>query len=299
MIKISKLGFIGLGVMGGRMCRNLTHRSGLSVIAYDIDPSKQRALSDIGVETARSIADVTAQAELIFICLPGEPQVREVAFAPDGLVSRARHGQTIVDMTTATVEINREVAAALDKKGADFADAPVARGVSAAEDGTLAITVGAAKEVFQRIEPYLAFMGSQISHCGGIGNGQIMKLMNNMIIFQTVTALAEAMAIATRAGVDRSEVFEILSKGSADSFVMRKHGQHMATRHYPDDQFPAIYSLKDIRYALSLAKTVGVDAQSAKLAEQRLLEAIERGYGHLYSPVIYELFENGDKTVGS
>ena len=125
----------------------------------------------------------------------------------------------------------------------------------------------------------------------GIGNGQVLKLMNNMLIFQTVTALAEAMAIATRAGVDRAKVFEILSKGSADSYCMRKHGTHMTSGEYPDDQFPVVYSLKDIRYALSLAETVGVDAPSAKLAESRLLEAIDAGYGDLYSPVIYKLME--------
>jgi 3-hydroxyisobutyrate dehydrogenase-like beta-hydroxyacid dehydrogenase len=195
-------------------------------------------------------------------------------------------------MTTATVEINREVAAALAAKGADFADGPVARGVPAAENGTLAITVGASDAVFERIKPYLACMGTEISHCGGIGTGQVLKLMNNMLIFQTVTALAEAMAIATRAGVDRARVFEILSRGSADSYCMRKHGSHMTTGKYPDDQFPITYSLKDLRYALSLADTVGVDAESAKLAEKKLLEAIDKGYGNLYSPALYKLFDD-------
>jgi 3-hydroxyisobutyrate dehydrogenase-like beta-hydroxyacid dehydrogenase len=194
-------------------------------------------------------------------------------------------------MTTATVEVNREVAEALAEKGTDFADAPVARGVPAAESGTLAITVGASDDVFARIEPYLLCMGKDISHCGGVGNGQVMKLMNNMLIFQTVTALAEAMAIATRAGVDRTRVFDILSKGSADSYCMRKHGAHMVTGEYPDDQFPTTYSLKDLRYALSLAEKVGVNAESAKLAEKRLMEAIDRGWGHLYSPVVYRLFD--------
>ena len=219
--------------------------------------------------------------------------VREVAFGKDGIIANARRGQTIVDMTTATVEVNREVAAALAGKGADFADAPVARGVPAAENGTLAITVGASEAVFDRIKPYLACMGTEISHCGGVGNGQVMKLMNNMLIFQTVTALAEAMAIATRAGVDRARVFDILSRGSADSYCMRKHGSHMTTGEYPDDQFPTTYSLKDLRYALSLAEKVGVNAESAKLAEKRLMQAIEQGYGRLYSPVVYKLFEDG------
>ena len=294
MSDIHQLGFIGLGVMGGRMCRNLVTKSGKPVIAFDIDAAKSAALTDVGVTAAASIGDVVRKADIVFMCVPGEPQVREAAFGNDGIVANARNGQTIVDMTTATVEVNREVAEALADKGADFADAPVARGVPAAEAGTLAITVGAEADVFDRIKPYLECMGTEISHCGGIGNGQVLKLMNNMLIFQTVTALAEAMAIATRAGVDRSKVFEILSKGSADSYVMRKHGSHMASGEYPDDQFPTVYSLKDISYALSLAKTVGVDAPSAELAKGRLQAAIDKGYGQYYSPVVYRLYEDGD-----
>ncbi len=292
MAAINTLGFIGLGVMGGRMCRNLAQKSAKPVIAYDIDAAKAEALTAHGVEAAASIADVAAKADMIFMCVPGEPQVREVVFGDGGLLANVRASQTVVDMTTATVEVNREVAAALAEKHVDFADAPVARGVPAAEDGTLAITVGAEPEVLERIRPYLACMGKDISHCGGIGNGQVLKLMNNMLIFQTVTALAEAMAIATRAGVDRSIVFDVLSKGSADSYCMRKHGQHMVTGKYPDDQFPVTYSLKDIGYALSLAETFGVDAQSAKLARSRLELAVEKGYGNYYSPVIYRLFED-------
>ena len=291
MGEVQTLGFIGLGVMGGRMCRNLKEKSGLSVVAFDVDPAKAAALEAHGVTPAPSIKAVAEAADMIFMCVPGEPQVREVVFGDGGLLAHMRAGQTLVDMTTATVEVNREVAAALAEKQVDFADAPVARGVPAAEAGTLAITVGASEEVFQRIQPYLACMGAEISHCGGVGTGQVLKLMNNMLIFQNVTALAEAMAIATRAGVERSKVFDILSKGSGDSYAMRKHGSHMVSGEYPDDQFPITYSLKDITYALSLAETVGVDAQAAKHARSRLEKAIEKGYGHLYSPAIYKLIE--------
>ena len=287
----STLGFIGLGTMGGRMCRNLARKSGKPVVGYDLVPERIVDCAGAGVGAGASVADVADRADMVFICVPGEPQVRQVCFGADGLVAHARAGQTVVDMSTATVEVAREVAAALAEKGADFADAPVARGVPAAENGTLAITVGASEEVLARIEPYLRCMGSGISHCGGVGTGQVMKLMNNMLLFQTVSALAETMAIATRAGVDRSKVFEILSGGSADSYAMRNHGACMASGDYPDDRFPATYSLKDLRYALDLAERTGVDARGAKLVEERLVEAIDKGYGHLYSPVIYRLFE--------
>lgn len=292
MSAVGKLGFIGLGVMGGRMCRNLAEKAGRPVVAFDVDPTKAAALSGHGVTVAASVADLVGQVDMIFMCVPGEPQVRDVVFGNGELLANARAGQTLVDMTTATVDVNREVAAALAEKDVAFADAPVARGVPAAENGTLAITVGASDEVFEAILPYLKCMGGDISHCGGVGNGQVLKLMNNMLIFQNVTALAEAMAIATRAGVDRSIVFDILSKGSADSYAMRKHGSHMVSGEYPDDQFPVTYSMKDIGYALDLAEKCGVDAQSAKYAESRLKLAAEKGYGNYYSPVIYKLLED-------
>jgi hypothetical protein len=292
MADIERLGFIGLGVMGGRMCRNLAAKSGKPVIGYDVAADKAAALADAGIAAAASVAEVAAAADMIFICVPGEPQVREVAFGEGGLVAACRAGQTVVDMTTATVEVNREVAAALAEKGVDFADAPVARGVPAAQDGTLAIMVGASDAVFDEIKPYLDCMGTEISHCGGVGTGQVLKLMNNMLVFENTSAIAEAMAIATRAGVDRSRLFDILSRGSADSFVMRKHGRCMTTGEYPDDQFSLHYSLKDLRYALDLAEKVGVDAAGAKLAEGRILDAIDKGYGEYYGPVIYKLFED-------
>ena len=289
MTEITCLGFIGLGVMGGRMCRNLAEKSGLPVLGYDIDGDKAAALAAAGVEAAASVAQIMARAEMVFMCLPGEPQVQAVA--DGGLVDGARAGQTVVDMTTATVKVDRDLAAALEARGADFADAPVARGVPSAADGTLAITVGADDETFARIEPYLACMGTEISHCGGVGTGQVMKLMNNMLVFETVSALSEAMAIATRAGVERERVFEILSRGSADSFVMRRHGSYMASGDYPDDMFPITYSLKDMSYVLALAEEMGVDAAGAKLVTGRFEAAIEQGFGHLYSPAIYTLFE--------
>ena len=168
----STLGFVGLGVMGGRMCRNLARRSGRPVVGFDIVPDRVAECTGAGVDAGASVGDVVARADIVFMCLPGEPQVRAVCFEPDGLLEHARAGQTMVDMTTATPVVDREVAAALAAKGADFADAPVARGVPAAENGTLAITVGASEEVLRRIEPYLRCMGEEVSHCGGIGNGR-------------------------------------------------------------------------------------------------------------------------------
>ena len=169
------------------------------------------------------------------MCLPAEPQVRAECTEEGGILEFVRPGQTIIDITTATANIEREMVKLFADKSVDYADAPVARGVSAAEDGTLSIMVGATNDVFERIKPILETMGTDITLCGGVGTGQVVKLMNNMILVMNVSALAEALAIGTRAGVDGELLFKTLSHGSADSFALRKHGmQYMAKSNFPE-----------------------------------------------------------------
>ena len=292
MADIKKIGFIGTGVMGGRMCRNLAIKGAVPVIAFDLDPNKVTALDNAGVEASPSIEALVAVSDLIIICVPGEPQVRSVLFEPGGVLEHVRAGQTIVDMTTATADVAREAEKKLAEKSVDYADAPIARGVSSAEDGTLSIMVGGTQEVFNRINPAMSCMGTEVTHCGGVGTGMVMKLMNNFIVFMNTSALAEALLIGTRAGVDGKLLFETLSRGSADSFVLRKHGmQYMVKEDYPDDVFSVVYSLKDLSYALKLAEETNVNAETGNLVERRFKEAIDSGYGPFYGPVVYKLLQ--------
>lgn len=288
--QIDTIGFIGLGAMGGPMCHNLARKAGVPVVAHDLSTERVDAAVAAGATAAADLA-TAASCDLVFVCVPGEPETREVCLGPGGVVEHARSGQIVVDSTTATVEVNREVAEALAGKGARFADAPVARGVINAQEGTLSVTVGADPEVFDLVQPWLAHVGTDIAHCGPVGTGTVMKLMNNMVLFENVSALAEAMAIATRAGVERERVFELLGQGSADSFALRRHGSHMTSGDYPTDRFPTTYSRKDLTYALALAAHVGVDAAGAALVAERFDEVIDRGWGQSYSPVVYRLFE--------
>lgn len=288
---IELVAFVGLGAMGGPMCANLSRKSPVPTLAYDLDPNAVQAAVSSGSVAANDLAD-TSRADIVFICVPGEEQTRAVCLAEGGLCDHAKAGQIVVDCTTATVRVNLDVSEALATKGAHFADAPVARGVPNAHDGTLSITVGASEEIFDRIAPWLSYMGTDVAYCGPVGTGTVMKLMNNMVLFENVSALAEAMAIATRAGVPRSRVLDLLGQGSADSFALRRHGSFMASGDYPTDRFPTTYSLKDLDYALDLADQVGVDAKGARLIRERFSEIVARGMGHFYSPVVYELFED-------
>lgn len=282
-----KLAFIGLGVMGEPMCRNLARKSGAQVVGFDRDPAPLRRLAEGGVVAAQSIGEAVGGAHTIFLSLPSGEVVDAVVRAPDGLLASAQAGQTIVDTSTSPVDLTRALAKEFAVRGVDFVDAPVARTRAAAEAGTLAVMVGASAEVFARIRPLIACYASEIAHCGDVGCGQVVKIMNNMVLFETVAALAEAKAIAARAGVDPKVLFDTLASGSADSFALRNHGMKaMLLDAFPLRAFSVDYARKDLRYALELARQTGVEAAGAQLVDARFERAKAAGYGEQYWPVI-------------
>ncbi len=289
------LGFIGTGVMGEPMCRNLAQKSGLSVVAYDAQRAPLERLAATGVKAASSIQQVVSEAQVVFLCLPGEPQVREVFQGPQGLLAHARPGQTVVDMSTSPPKLARELAQRLAEKGVQFADAPVARTREAAQSGTLSIMVGGDAAVVESIRPYLACMGSEITHCGPVGAGEVVKLINNMIVCQNVMVLAGALALGERSGIDGKLLLETLSKGSSDSFVMRNHGmKSLLPKTYPERAFSVEYMLKDLGYALDVAKEAGLRLESAELAQSLYRRAVEHGDGPSYFPVVRRVIDKRD-----
>jgi 3-hydroxyisobutyrate dehydrogenase-like beta-hydroxyacid dehydrogenase len=202
--------------------------------------------------------------------------------------------QTVIDTSTSPVDLTRRLAAAFAERGVAYADAPIARTRQAAEAGTLAIMVGADPETFAAIEPLLACCGSDITLCGPVGSGQVVKLINNMVLIETVAALSEALAVARRAGVDGKLLFDALAKGSADSFALRNHGMKAVLPGiFPERAFSSLYARKDLDYALALAESVGIAAEGARLARGLLQQAIAEGDGELYWPVISRVVDKG------
>lgn len=284
------LGFVGLGVMGEPMCRNLAVKSRARVVAFDVRPEPLAALARDGVRRGGSIADVADEAEIVFVCLPGEREVRSVCLGADGLLTRLGTGRTLVDMSTVPVALAQELGRAAASRQIAFADAPVARTAQAARDGTLSIMVGAEDALFARLRPYLACMGTEITHCGPVGAGATVKLMNNMVVAQTVVALAEALAVARASGAVRPEVlFETLTKGSADSFVLRNHGMKslLPDEHPTRGAFPTSYIIKDLSYAIALAESAGLTLEQAATTKRLMERTAEAGYrDNYYTAVI-------------
>jgi 3-hydroxyisobutyrate dehydrogenase-like beta-hydroxyacid dehydrogenase len=239
------------------------------------------------VIVAASAQAAAEQADIVFLSLPSGEIVAEVARGKAGLLAVARPGQTIVDLGTSPVDLTRQLAAEFAKHGASYADAPVARTRAAAEAGTLSVMVGTEDATFARIRPLLDTFASDVTYCGPVGCGQVVKILNNMVLFETVVALSEAHAIGVRAGVDSEVLFETLSKGSADSFALRNHGMKtILPGRFPQRAFSVEYARKDLTYALRLAKEYGVEATGARNVDHWLEQAIEAGDGGLYWPVL-------------
>jgi hypothetical protein len=269
------IGFIGLGVMGEPMCHNLHKKSGRSVTAYDIDPAPLDRASAAGMAVAANLEEIAQACATIFISMPSGVQLEQIC---EDLLPHMKSGQTIVDTTTAPVALTKTLAARFQEKGIDYADAPIARTRQAARDGTLAVMVGATEEVFARIEPLIACYANDISLCGSVGSGQVVKILNNMIVAETVNAVAEALTIGRRAGLDGALLLDTLAKGSADSFVLRNHGvKAMLPGVFPLRAFSVNYMLKDMRYAIELAAETDVEIKGAKTTNEVLQAAAARG----------------------
>ncbi len=213
-------------------------------------------------------------------------------FEGDGILKNARSGQIVVDLGTSSVSQTRDFAAQLQAKGAAWADAPIARTRQAAQDGTLSVMVGAAPALYAAIEPLIRCFATDVTNCGDVGAGQVTKILNNMVLFETVNALAEAVAVAKHNGVDPKLLLETLSKGSADSFALRNHGMKaIVPGVFPERAFSTEYALKDLSYALELATDAGIKIRGAELIGMVLQEAIDKGSKDNYFPVIAKHIE--------
>jgi len=293
MSNMDTIGFIGLGVMGGPMCRNIALKHAGCVLAFDLSASALEALSDTKAEAAASIEALAAASDIIFLSLPGGPQVEAVC-GEGAIATYARAGTTIVDLSTTPVALARKVAAALADKGLSFADSPVARTREAAQRGELSIMVGASPDVFNRIRPMLDYIATDITHGGDVGTGQVLKLVNNMLVFENVVTLAEMMVLGEKAGVAPETLLDAVSKGSGDSFVLRNHGRKaMLPRCFPERSFPPEYALKDIDYVFQLASETGVPLKAAETVRRYYEMAVERGLGGKYFPGVIQLVEDG------
>ena len=281
------IGFIGLGVMGEAICRNLAKKASDDVMGFDIDPAPLERLKADGVVAAASVREVAERCNIVLLSLPGVPEVKNVCAGPASLMLHLRSGSYVIDTSTTTVALARDLNSRFAARGIHFLDAPVARTRAAAEEGTLSVMVGGTEAVFKRMKPTLVHIASDITHCGAPGAGQAMKLINNMVLVENVVALAEALTLARKAGLSATKVFDALGKGSADSFALRNHGMKaMLPDKFPERAYSVEYALKDMTYLMEFAKQARAELTAAKNALAALERAAAGGNGKKYFPVL-------------
>jgi 2-hydroxy-3-oxopropionate reductase len=250
------IGFIGLGIMGKPMAKNLL-KAGHKLVVYDIVEAPVAELVQAGATAGSSPKDVAAQNELIITMLPNSPHVKTAVLGKNGVIEGARSGSVLVDMSSIAPLASREVAAELAGKGIEMLDAPVSGGEPKAIDGTLAIMVGGKEALFEKVKPVLLQMGASAVLCGDIGAGNVTKLANQVIVALNIAAMSEAYVLATKAGVDPERVFNAIKGGLAGSTVLNAKSPMVLAGNYKPG-FRIALHIKDLQNALDTAHENGV-----------------------------------------
>jgi 3-hydroxyisobutyrate dehydrogenase-like beta-hydroxyacid dehydrogenase len=288
---MERVGFIGLGAMGDPMARNVLKR-GYPLVVHDVRREAMEALEGAGAHAAKSPQAVAESSDVIITMLPGASEVTSVYLGQGGIAKGARAGQVAIDMSTVPPMTSRQLGAELAKLGVRMLDAPVARTREAAVAGTLSIMVGGDRETFEQRRHILEAMGSDVSYCGALGAGEVVKLVNNLLLFANITALAEGLVLGVKAGVEATTLVDVLSKGSSDSFALRNHVAKSVFRgDFSEGRFSVDYALKDLRYAMEMAESLSVPMLQLAVTRQLYALAKAQGRSKNYYPVVFTVVE--------
>jgi 3-hydroxyisobutyrate dehydrogenase-like beta-hydroxyacid dehydrogenase len=262
-----KLAFLGLGVMGFPMAGHLA-RAGHTVIVYNRTSAKAAQwVEKYGGSSAPTPAAAAADASLVMMCVGNDDDVRAVALGADGAVGAMRSGSVLIDHTTASAIVAREVHAAAKARGVGFLDAPVSGGQAGAENGKLTIMVGGEADVFARAEDVLAHYARAVTLMGGPGSGQLTKMVNQICIAGLVQALSEGINFARKAGLDPERVLDVIGKGAAQSWQMDNRGKTMAADKF-DFGFAVDWMRKDLAICTAEARANGAALPATALVDQ-------------------------------
>ncbi|MBU2252751.1 MAG: 2-hydroxy-3-oxopropionate reductase [Proteobacteria bacterium] len=253
---MQKIGFIGLGIMGKPMSKNLL-KAGYPLLVYDIVPEAVDEIVRAGAEKGASPKDVAAKTDVIITMLPNSPHVKEVVLGKNGIIEAARPGSILIDMSSIAPLVSREIAAKIAEKKIRMLDAPVSGGEPKAVDGTLSIMVGGRKADFDKSLPLLKVMGASVVLCGEIGAGNVTKLANQIVVAANIAAVSEALVLATKAGVNPDLVHQAIRGGLAGSTVMDAKAPMMMDRNFKPG-FRINLHIKDLNNVLETARGIDV-----------------------------------------
>ena len=289
---MEKVGFIGLGNMGGGMSANI-QRAGHPMVVFDLREEAAKPLLEGGARLANSPAEVAELSDVIFTSLPGPKEVEAVALGPQGILEGIRPGSIYVDLSSSRPSLIRQMEPTFRQKGIHILDAPVSGGKSGAASGDLAVMVGGEREIFDRIKPILDTFGDKVFYAGAIGAGSICKLVHNMIGHSVRQAIAEGLTLGVKAGVEPEALWESVRRGSLGRMRVLHEGlvRTMFRGEYEPASFALNLAFKDISLATELAREYNVPMPMSTLAEQIAMQAMNRGWAEQDSSITVRLQE--------
>ena len=287
---MKKIGFVGLGIMGKPMAKNLL-RAGYAVTVFDINQDAVKEVMAEGAAMAKTSKEVAQHSEVVITMLPNSPHVKTAVLGENGVLEGAKPGLILIDMSSIAPLASQEIAAAVAKKGVEMLDAPVSGGEPKAIDGTLSIMVGGKQELFDKCFELLSKMGKSIVRCGDVGAGNTTKLANQIVVALNIAAVSEAFVLATKAGVDPELVFNAIRGGLAGSTVMEAKGPMILAGNFKPG-FKIDLHIKDLANAIETGHDVGVPLPlTASVME--ILQALKvDGKGQNDHSGIVQFYEN-------
>ncbi|MSR22431.1 MAG: NAD(P)-dependent oxidoreductase [Gemmatimonadetes bacterium] len=274
---LPSIGFLGLGIMGHEMARNLL-KAGFPLLVWNRTAGKTAALAAEGARVGTGPADVAQRSDVVIVCVSDTPDVEEIVLGPGGVLAGARPGSLVVDMSTISPARTREIARRLEERGVHMLDAPVSGGSEGATRGTLSIMVGGDATQVERAMPAFRAMGKTITHVGPAGAGQTVKLVNQIVAVVNMLAMAEGLLFAEASGVDLDKVLEAITGGAAGSWMLANRGPQVVARDWRPG-FMIDLQQKDLRLALEVADEMGVPLIGAGLVFQLYRTLQHAGFG--------------------
>ena len=287
---MDKVGFVGLGIMGTSMARNLIE-DGHELVIHNRTRAKAEKLAKLGAEVATSPREVAGRSDVIITMLPGPPEVEEVLAGENGLLEGVRDGSLIVDMSTSSALLAQELSRTANTRGVGMLDAPVSGGDIGAIEGTLSIMVGGEKEDFERARPLFEAMGKTIVHVGAAGAGQTVKACNQIVVALVIEAVSEALVLGSKVGVKPEKVMEVLSGGLAANKVMEVKGEKFLSHDFAAGG-KVEYHRKDLGIALAAGREYGVALPVTALVDQLFGTLVAQGKGGWDHSALITLIED-------
>ncbi|HZT98572.1 MAG TPA: 2-hydroxy-3-oxopropionate reductase [Ktedonobacteraceae bacterium] len=284
------IGFIGLGIMGKPMARNLM-KAGYKLVVYNRSQAPVKELAADGAAGADSPKAVAEQSDVVITMLPDSPQVQEVMTGENGVLGGAKASTLVIDMSTISPVVTQELARLAQERGVRMLDAPVSGGDVGAQQGTLSIMVGGSAEDFEQARPIFEVLGKTIVHVGGTGAGQVVKACNQIVVALTIEAVSEALVLGSKAGVDPAVILKVLSGGLAANRVMEVRGPNFLQHNFQPGFKIALHH-KDLGIALSAGREYGVALPVTAIVDQMLQALKQRGQGEQDHSAILTLIED-------